>query len=95
MFDLGYQGIQTDYQGEGIRLPHKKPRKSKKKPNPHLSSEQKQENRALAKSRVFVEHAIGGIKRFRVLVTPYRNRKADFEDDIVVISAGLWNLWLL
>jgi hypothetical protein len=95
LFDLGYQGVQKDYQGEGIRLPHKKPPKSKKKPDPHLSSEQKQENHALAKLRVFVEHAIGGIKRFRVLVAPYRNRKADFEDDIVVISAGLWNLWLL
>ena len=54
--DLGYQGIQSDYQGEYISIPHKKPRKSKKKPNPQLSPEQKRENRALAKLRVFVEH---------------------------------------
>ncbi|GBC59256.1 hypothetical protein DENIS_0192 [Desulfonema ishimotonii] len=30
LLDLGYQGIQTDYAGDGIRIPHKKPRKSKK-----------------------------------------------------------------
>lgn len=94
LLDLGYQGIQTDYQGEGIRLPHKKPRKSKKKPDSHLSSEQKQQNRALAKLRVFVEHAIGGLKRFRVLVAPYRNHRDGFEDDVLVAAAGLWNFWL-
>ncbi len=94
LLDLGYQGIQTDYQGGGIRLPHKKPRKSKKKPDPHLSSEQKQQNRALAKLRVFIEHAIGGIKRFRVLVAPYRNHRDGFEDDVLVAAAGLWNFWL-
>ncbi len=30
---LGYQGILTDYEGEDIHLPHKKPRKSKKNPS--------------------------------------------------------------
>ncbi len=94
LLDLGYQGIQTDYQGECIRIPHKKPRKSKKKPDPHLSPEQKQDNRALAKLRVFIEHAIGGMKRFRILVAPYRNHRDNFEDDVLVVSAGLWNLWL-
>ncbi len=102
LLDLGYdrrkslwdQGIQTDYEGKAIRLPHKKPRKSKKKPDSHLSSEQKQQNRALAKLRVFVEHAIGGIKRFRVLVAPYRNHRDGFEDDVLVVAAGLWNFWL-
>ena len=54
--DLGYQGIQTTYQGERIYLPHKKPRKSKHKPDPQLTPQQKQENRALATLRVPVEH---------------------------------------
>lgn len=93
--DLGYQGIQSTYQGETLHIPHKKPRKSKHKPDPQLTSQQKRENRALAKIRVPVEHAIGGIKRFRILVTPYRNRKNGFEDDIVAIAAGLWNFWLV
>lgn len=92
--DLGYQGIQTTYQGEHIIIPHKKPRKSKKNPNPQLSKVQKCENRSLAKLRVFIEHAIGGMKRYRILVAPYRNHKQGFEDDLFVIAAGLWNLWL-
>ncbi|MDQ3398887.1 MAG: transposase family protein [Deinococcota bacterium] len=53
ILDSGYQGVQKDYQGERIRIPHKKPRKSKKNPKPHFSREQKQENRALAKLRIF------------------------------------------
>jgi hypothetical protein len=95
LLDSGYQGVQKDYQGECIRIPHKKPRRSKHNAKPQLSKEQKQDNRALAKLRIFVEHAIGGIKRYRILVTPYRNHRATFEDDVVVISAGLWNFWLL
>jgi hypothetical protein len=47
-------------------LPHKKPRKSKKNPCPELTSEQKQTNRRLAKTRIIVEHAIGGMKHFSV-----------------------------
>lgn len=94
LLDLGYQGVQTEYQGEHITIPHKKPRKSKKNPDPQLSPEQKQENQALAKLRVFIEHAIGGIKRFRILVAPYRNHRDDFEDDVLVVAAGLWNFWL-
>lgn len=94
LLDLGYQGIRSDYQGDCIAIPHKKPRKSKKHPDPQLSAEQKQENRALAKLRVFIEHAIGGIKRFRILVAPYRNHKDDFEDDVLVVASGLWNFWL-
>lgn len=94
LLDLGYQGVQTDYPGDCISLPHKKPRKSKKNPDPQLSVEQKQENRALARLRVFIEHAIAGIKRFRILVAPYRNHKDDFEDDVLVVASGLWNFWL-
>lgn len=94
LLDLGYQGIQTDYRGEHIVIPPKKPRKRKKNPDPQLSPEQKQENQALAKLRVFIEHAIGGLKRFAILVAPYRNRKDNFEDDALVVAAGLWNFWL-
>ena len=94
LLDLGYQGVQTDYPGDQIAIPHKKPRKSNRRPDAQLSAEQKQENRALAKLRVFIEHAIGGMKRFRILVAPYRNHQDDFEDDVLVVAAGLWNFWL-
>jgi hypothetical protein len=92
--DLGYQGIQADYSGDQIAIPTKKPRKSKKHPNPQLSAEQKAANTVLSQVRIFIEHAIGGMKRYNILVHVFRNRKADFEDDAIGVCAGLWNLAL-
>ena len=34
LVDLGYLGMQSDYRGDQIDVPHKKPRKSKKNPSP-------------------------------------------------------------
>ena len=90
--DLGYQGIQSDDEGDMIEMPHKRPRKSKTNPNPKLTVEQRAENRAVSQVRIFIEHAIGGMKRFGILVQRFRNRKENFEDDSVGICAGLWNL---
>ena len=92
--DLGYLGIRSDYHGEQIAIPTKKPRKSQKNPNPQLSDEQKAANTALSQIRILIEHAIGGIKRYNILVHVFRNRKADFEDDAIGICAGLWNFAL-
>jgi hypothetical protein len=92
--DLGYLGMQSDYRSDRIDIPTKKPRKSKKHPNPQLSDEQKAANTALSQLRIFIEHAIGGMKRYTILVQVFRNRKADFEDDAVGICAGLWNFAL-
>ncbi len=92
--DLGYLGIQADYRGDQIEIPTKKPRKSKKNPSPELSAEQKAENKAFSQVRIFVEHAIGGMKRSNILVHAFRNRIANFEDDVIGVCAGLWNLVL-
>ena len=92
--DLGYQGIQSDYKSDQIDIPHKKPRKSKKNPHPELSTEQKAVNKALSQVRILVEHAIGGMKRFNILVHSFRNRTEHFEDDVIGVCAGLWNLVL-
>ena len=92
--DLGYLGIKSDYRGEQIDLPTKKPRKSKKHPNPQLSDEQKAANKVLSQIRIFIEHAIGGMKRYNILVHTFRNRIAHFEDDVIGVCAGLWNLVL-
>jgi len=92
--DLGYLGIQSDSRGEQIDIPTKKPRKSKKNPNPQLRDDQKAANTALSQIRIFIEHAIGGMKRYNILVHVFRNRKADFEDDAVGICAGLRNFAL-
>jgi hypothetical protein len=59
--DLGYLGMQSDYRGDQIEVPHKKPRKSKKNAHPQLSEEHKAANTVLSQVRIFVEHAIGGI----------------------------------
>ena len=92
LVDLGYQGILKDYDGDDIQIPFKKPRKSKKNLNPTLTAEEKQSNKELSKKRVFIEHAIGGMKRFKILVQAFRNRKLNFIDDVIVLCAGLWNL---
>jgi hypothetical protein len=94
LLDLGYQGVQSDYEGENIKIPHKKPRKSKKNPTPELTAEHKAENQALSRIRIFVENAIAGIKRFNILVHAFRNRKPNMEDDVIALCAGLWNFLL-
>ncbi len=94
LVDLGFQGIQTDYEGEAIDIPHKKPRKSKANPDPQLTEQQKDENRTLSKVRVLVENAIAGLKRFNILTHPFRNHKTNFADHVIAVAAGLWNFWL-
>lgn len=94
LVDLAYLGMSKDYRNENILLPHKKPRKGKKNPVTQLTEEQKTENRALSSIRIFVENAIGGIKRYNILVHRFRNHKPDFDDDVIGICAGLWNFSL-
>jgi len=95
LVDLGYQGILKDYDGDDIQIPFKKPRKSQNNQNPTLTTEEKQSNKELSKKRVFIEHAIGGMKRFNILVQAFRNIKPNFIDDVIVLCAGLWNLNVL
>ncbi|MBV7336233.1 transposase [Chloroflexi bacterium TSY] len=94
LVDLGYQGILSDYKGDDIHLPHKKPRKSKKNPAPQLSDEQLAENRTLSKLRIYVENAIGGFKRYNILVDRFRNHMHNFDDHSIAISSALWNFSL-
>lgn len=94
MVDLGYQGIKTDYAGQEIEIPVKKPRKSKQNPNPQLTTEEKKNNKALSQVRIFVENAICGLKRYNILVHRFRNHKQNFEDYVIGICAGLWNFIL-
>ena len=91
---LGYLGVKSDYRGEQIDIPTRKPRKSQKNPNPQLSAEQKAANTALSRVRIVIEHAIGGMKRYHIVVYTFRNRIEHFEDDVIGICAGLWNLVL-
>jgi hypothetical protein len=73
--------------GNTVMIPHKKPRKGK------LSAEQKAENRIISSLRTLVEHAIGGIKRFRCMTDPFPN-KFGKDDQMIVVASALWNLHL-
>jgi hypothetical protein len=84
--DLGFQGLQNEY--ENIRIPHKKPKGRK------LTCKHKRENRALSRSRVLCENAFAGVKRYRAVSEVYRNRKEDFDDQLMFIASGLWNHYL-
>jgi hypothetical protein len=92
--DLGYLGLNNDYETIETHLPHKKPRKSKANPSPSLTDAQKEENRQMSKVRVVVENTICGMKRFNILVIRFRNRKDNLVDDVAVSAAGLHNLML-
>ena len=85
--DAGFDGLQRDY--VNVEVSHKKPKGGK------LTAEQKEENRALAKERVVVEHAFSGVKRYRIASDVYRNRIEDFDDRSMFTAAGLWNFYLM
>ena len=97
--DLGYLGITSHYQGHRIQIPHKTPPKTAHNPDPKLTDQQKSDNSAMSKIRILVENAIGGIKRFNILVHQFRNRGSKYfsdklEDTVISLAAGLWNLSL-
>ena len=84
--DSGFQGIQHLH--KKTWLPYKG---TKKKP---LTDQQRQENTILSHFRVCVEHAIGGMKRFRAFSEVLRNRLGHIDNRIPYVAAGLWNYHL-
>ena len=80
--DTGYQGIQKIHSNSTI--PYKRKR------NGTLSREEKKHNHNLASKRIFVEHVIGRLKRFKVISERYRNRRRRFGLRFNLI-AGIYN----
>jgi hypothetical protein len=68
--DTGYTGI-TAIHPNSI-LPKKR---SKNHP---LTEEEKRNNRIISRKRIYAEHAICFVKRFRILLERYRNRRKRF-----------------
>lgn len=68
--DSGYTGITKIH--KSTKLPTKRSKKKK------LTREEKKENRDISSLRVSNEHAIGFVKRFKVLSERYRNRRKRF-----------------
>jgi len=84
--DTGFQGYEpeptTTYQ------PKKKPR------GRELSPAEKENNRAISKERIGVEHSIGGAKVFHIVRDVYRNHRQSFADLVMETACGLFNLRL-
>jgi len=68
-----------------VKMPTKKPKGKELKP------EQKKENREISSFRIIVEHAIGGIKRCRIVKERFRCYKFGFDDLVITIACGLHN----
>ena len=80
--DTGYQGLARIHTNS--LLP-------KKRSNNHpLTKQERKENREISRKRIFVEHAIRFVKRFRILSERYRNRRKRFALRFSLI-AGICN----
>jgi hypothetical protein len=84
--DSGFQGIQRLHPNT---LVCKKGRK-----NHPLTSEEKKENKIISSFRMRVEHAIGGLKRYRALSDTFRNKIGWLDDLFIELAGGLWNYHL-
>ena len=87
LVDLGFLGIEKDYSIK-VKIPNKKPRKKE------LNNSQKEYNKSVSQIRIKVEHAIGGIKRYRILSDRLRIRNMVRFNQIVGLCAGLWNFMI-
>jgi len=50
-----------------------------------------QHNKEVGKERIFVEHSIGGMKRYRILEHRNRLKRQGILNQVVGICAALWN----
>lgn len=71
-------------------IPIKKPKNTKTSKN-ELSEEQKSQNKELAQQRIYVEHSIGGMKRYRILVNRNRLKNKKTINQVIGVCAALWN----
>lgn len=91
LFDLGFIGVDKHYEFKELVIGYKRPRKSKTNPNPQLSEEQKAKNKSVSKERIYVEHAIGGMKRYRIMLNKARTKSYELKNQILGNCAALWN----
>ena len=68
-----------------VKMPTKKPK------GKELSDVQKEENKKISSFRILVEHAIGGVKKCRIVKERFRCRKFGFDDLVMLIACGLHN----
>ena len=84
--------LEADTGYQGLTLLHANSLLPKKRSQNHpLSKPERKENRAISGNRIFVEHAIRFVKRFRILSERYRNRRKRFALRFSLI-AGICNI---
>ena len=81
--DTGFIGHKPD--GVEICMPKKKAK------GKELTCVEKQENKRISGVRIKVEHAIGGMKKCRIVKERFRCHKFGFEDMVILIACGLHN----
>ena len=86
--DLGFKGYQAQFPDHKISMPDRKPRTK------DLCKTKLLKNKKKSGWRVLVEHAIGGVKRFRITTDVFRNKLQGSDDKAMLISCGLWNYHL-
>lgn len=84
--DLGFQGYKP--KGVVVIQPMKKPRGGE------LTEAQKQANRETSRQRVVVEHAIGGVKIWRIVKEQIRSWCHRLRDRVLYVACGLHNFRL-
>jgi hypothetical protein len=84
--DMGFQGYILA--GVTIFQPKKKPRGGE------LTLPEKANNRRISSIRIRIEHAIGGVKRYRVVKDKIRLLKNGIGDTIMETCCGLHNFRL-
>lgn len=84
--DTGFQGFALT--NVTMIQPKKKPR------GKELTPEEKESNRQISRLRIRVEHAVGGVKRYRIVKDQLRIRKDDFRDRVMETCCGLHNFRL-
>lgn len=68
-----------------VKMPTKTPK------GRQLSDAQKKENKEISSFRILVEHAIGGVKKCRIVKDRFRCRKFGFDYLVMLIACGLHN----
>ena len=86
--DKGYAGFSKDCPGADVMIP------KKKSPKKEQTIQENTHNKIVSKKRIKIEHAIGGVKRWRIMNGPYDGTVEDFERDLE-IATGLANFVFL
>ena len=82
--DNGFEGLDKLREDIEIRKPKKKRKKKK------LNGGEQLGNRLISRERIKIEHAIGGIKRFKIVSDIFRGISHSM-DKTMEIACGLWN----